>query len=96
MPSLLLHWERTPVHTEWEDGWPQSRSGLFGEEKSLFPLPGFEPWTVQSVAWSLYRMHYSGSDSVVHVYNLSFQLLILLLFYVAQTALFKDPVLTAQ
>jgi len=37
-------------------GGHQSRSGRFGEEKNIFPLPGFEPWTVQSLVWSLYTL----------------------------------------
>jgi hypothetical protein len=32
---------------------PQSQSGYFGEEKNLFPLPGFEPQINQFIAQSL-------------------------------------------
>ena len=31
-------------------GGPQGRLGCFGEEINLMPLPGFEPWIVQSAA----------------------------------------------
>jgi len=30
-------------------GGPQSHSGCFAEEKNVFNLLGFEPWSVQSV-----------------------------------------------
>lgn len=29
-------------------------------EKNLLPVPGFEPRIVQSVAWSRYRLNYTG------------------------------------
>ena len=34
---------------------PHSRSELFGEDKNLLPLPGFEPRTVQLIAQCLFR-----------------------------------------
>jgi hypothetical protein len=37
-------------------GGQQSRSGRYGEEKIIFPLPGFETWTVQPLVWSLYTL----------------------------------------
>jgi hypothetical protein len=44
-------------------GGHQSQSGRFGEQKNLFTLQGFEPWTVQPVAQSLYRLRYPGRHS---------------------------------
>jgi hypothetical protein len=38
-----------------QDG-PQRRSGLFGEEKNVSPLSAFEPWIIQPVAQSHYRL----------------------------------------
>ena len=37
---------------------PQSQFGHFGEEKKLYPLPGFEPWIVQLVRQLLYLLCY--------------------------------------
>jgi hypothetical protein len=34
-------------------GIPQIRSGRFGEEKNVFPLPEMEPQIEQHLAWSL-------------------------------------------
>jgi hypothetical protein len=50
---LLFFRKRTPVPIEQEDG-PQNGSGRFGEEKYLYPVLGLEPWTILSVARSLY------------------------------------------
>jgi hypothetical protein len=33
-----------------------SQSGCFGEGKNLLPLLEFEPWTIQPIAYSLYRL----------------------------------------
>jgi hypothetical protein len=48
-------------------GGPQGWSGNFWGEENLLPLPGFKPWLVQSLAWSLY-WRYAGSHlhQVVH------------------------------
>jgi hypothetical protein len=48
----------TLVPVEQRLGGPQSQYGCFGEEKNLLPLPGFEPWIFQPVAWSLYGLRY--------------------------------------
>jgi hypothetical protein len=37
-------------------GGQQSRSGRYGEEKNIFPLPGFETWTVEPLVRSLYTL----------------------------------------
>jgi len=47
-----LHWLFLFIHnpvvpTEQDDGWAPGTVWTFGEEKSLLPLVGFEPWTVQ-------------------------------------------------
>jgi len=36
----------------------QKSSGRFGEEIHFLPLPGFESWIVEIVAYSLYRVNY--------------------------------------
>jgi len=46
---------------EWQAGWAAERVWGFGEEKYFLPLPGVEPWTVQPVTYSLYRVLYRGS-----------------------------------
>ena len=38
----------------------QRRSGRFGGEKNLFPLPRYEPRIVHAAAQSLYRLYYPG------------------------------------
>ena len=35
---------------ELESRWPQSRSGLFGEDRNFSPLSGYEYWVIQPVA----------------------------------------------
>jgi hypothetical protein len=40
---------RSPVSIEYERGWTNSKSGHFGEEKSLLPLMEFEPPIIQPV-----------------------------------------------
>ena len=50
-------------------GEPQNRSERFIEEKNLLLLLGYKPRTVQSVAYSLYRLRYS--DFLVNP-NISF------------------------
>lgn len=40
-------------------GWLQIQSERVGEDRTLLPVPGFEPWSVQPVAQSLCRMRYS-------------------------------------
>jgi len=43
--------ERSPQnHFNGMLGRPQSQSGWYGEEKNIWPLPQFEPQTVQSIA----------------------------------------------
>ena len=42
----------------------QSWSERVVEEDSVLPLRGFEPRTLQPVAYSVYRLRYSGSHSV--------------------------------
>jgi hypothetical protein len=39
-------------------GGPQSRYRRFGDEKNILPLSWFESRTIQSVAWSLYKLSY--------------------------------------
>ena len=41
------------------------RSGRFGKEKNLFPLPGFELRTIQPVAQSLYRYSFNNRMSTI-------------------------------
>ena len=41
-------------------GGPDSRYGRFGEGNNLFPLPGFEPRTVQPIAYLLYSLSCRG------------------------------------
>ena len=41
-PRPLYPRQRTQVSTE-QDRWAQSRSGRFGEDKIIFPLPRLEP-----------------------------------------------------
>jgi hypothetical protein len=41
----------------------QSQSWLFGEEKYLLRLPGFEPRIVQPVVYSAYRLRFPGSHN---------------------------------
>lgn len=48
--------KRNPIPLCGMLGGHQSRSGRFGEEKNIFPLPGLEPWTVQPLVWSLYTL----------------------------------------
>jgi hypothetical protein len=48
VPAALLL-GRTSLTTEIKTGWTLERSGDFGNEKSLFSLPGFEPRTAQPV-----------------------------------------------
>jgi hypothetical protein len=58
----LLHNQATllpgnkPVPIEYKVGSPKIWSGHF-DEKSLLPLPGFKPWFIQSVAYSLYHIN---------------------------------------
>jgi hypothetical protein len=47
---LLYHQKITLVPTEKEAEGLQSRAGWFLNTENLFPLPGFEPQTVQPVA----------------------------------------------
>jgi hypothetical protein len=44
---------KAPVQLNKKLGGPQGRSVRFGEEKSLFVLPGFEPLFFQAVGYSL-------------------------------------------
>jgi len=37
----------------WLSG-PQTHSGRFGEDKNLFPSPGFETWIIQPIATQLH------------------------------------------
>jgi len=53
----------------------QSQSGWFGEGKNHLLLPWFKPWTIQTIAWSIYRLHYPGPSSVNYI------VLFILLFY---------------
>jgi len=46
-----------PVSTEYKVESPKSWSEHFDEEKNLLPLPGFKPWFIQSVAYSLYHIN---------------------------------------
>jgi hypothetical protein len=48
-PRLLYQLEGTPVPLNRRLGGPQSRSGRFWRREDRFPLPGFEPRTVQPV-----------------------------------------------
>jgi len=41
--------ESTLVPIEWEDGWAMEHVWTFGKEKNVFPMPGFEPHTIQLV-----------------------------------------------
>jgi hypothetical protein len=47
---------------------PQWGSGIFGEESNLSELLEFEPRIFQPVAESLYRMSYSGSNTITATY----------------------------
>ena len=46
-------------------GGAQCRAGGLKEEKNLFPLLGFEPTTVQRVAYLLYLLSYPGLFNVI-------------------------------
>jgi hypothetical protein len=50
----------------------QDQSGHLGEEKNLLPLSGFVPYTIQPVAYSVYRQSYSGSYSSKYIDEISF------------------------
>jgi len=53
IPRPLCSRERTPVPLElWLAG-PQSQSGLFGEDRYILPLSGFEPQTIHPIIQSL-------------------------------------------
>jgi hypothetical protein len=39
--------ERTPVRIEEEAGWTPESVYTFGDEKTFFLLPGFEPWNIR-------------------------------------------------
>jgi hypothetical protein len=49
----VLPLAKTVVPIKQAVGGPQSRSGRFEEQKSLFPLPRIEFRIVQPIAWSL-------------------------------------------
>lgn len=49
-----------------------SQSGHLWEEKSLLPLSGFVPYTIQPVAYSVYRLSYSGSHTSEYIDEISF------------------------
>jgi hypothetical protein len=49
----------------------QSQSGHLGEEINLLPLLGFVPYTIQPVAYSVYRLSYSGSHTSKYIDEIS-------------------------
>ena len=59
----LPFYPRERPGTQCVGGWLGSRAGLEGCGKS-HPTPGFDPWTVQSVAQSLYRLSYRGPNNI--------------------------------
>jgi hypothetical protein len=55
MPWLLHPRGKSPWYAlKTNLGELESWSGRFGEEKNLFPKPGFEPQIIQFIAQSLY------------------------------------------
>jgi len=56
VPWLLYTWETTPLPIDWEPGWAPELVWTFGEEQNLLLLLGFEPYIMQSIAYSLYYL----------------------------------------
>jgi len=54
MPRLLYPRRKSPRYLKRRLGVPQNRSGHFGVEINVLPLPGFEPRTTQLIAWPVY------------------------------------------
>jgi hypothetical protein len=57
-PRPLYPEETTPVPTEQEAGWTPKALWTFWKTEKPFVLPGFEPWTVQQLVWTLHRLSY--------------------------------------
>jgi hypothetical protein len=54
MPQQLDPGEKPQYSLSRWLGGIHTQSGRFGEDKNLLPLPGFEPWIVQSIATQLH------------------------------------------
>jgi hypothetical protein len=54
--------ERTQLPIKYVARWAPEMAGNVGEEKNVLLLPGGGDWTVQSVAWSLNQLSYSGRN----------------------------------
>jgi hypothetical protein len=42
--------EKVAIPIEWEVWWVRELVWIFGEQKTLLLLPGFEPWIIQPIA----------------------------------------------
>jgi hypothetical protein len=49
-PAALPHRKKTQYPLNKKLGGPQVGLDRFGEDKNLFPLLGFKPWTIQPTA----------------------------------------------
>jgi hypothetical protein len=68
-PPLLYSQGKSPLYVlKRRLDVPQSQYGHFGEEKNLFPLPGFEPQIIQFIAQSQsHCTEYAVSASIIVV-----------------------------
>ena len=64
MPQLLCPWERTPVPVKQEAGLTQSWSGCCGQNKNNFPVLGFRPHIIRTVAYAISTVQTVGGEGV--------------------------------
>lgn len=67
--------KKKPIAAEYESGRAQQLVWTFWRTEKSIPRPGFGPVIFQSVAYSLYRLHYIFKH--VCIYNLMTQIYVL-------------------